>query len=478
LRRLTAGFVVLLLVLAGVSYWFDLGPRWFGLNYPSPVNQPAEVPPPPGLQLPTPKVAAAVASPEKNKTVDPQAVRKALAHAVRDRDLGKSVAVQVAQLSNGRNVYSRGPDRITPASTMKLLTTTAALEALGPDHRFQTQVVARRTSNRIVLVGGGDPLLSPTPDTAETDYPVGADLRTLAKSTVHALKESGRTKVRIGYDTSLFTGPSTNPRWPRSYVPDGVVSHISPLWVDEGRTGPGSLYRSNDPALAAAQAFRKQLAKSNIKVVGRPKAMAAAGDAQQLARVQSAPLAGIVQHILEVSDNDGAEILARQVAVKEHEPGSFAGGVQGVRKVLSRLGVDLAGDRFYDGSGLSRQDRLRPATLLAVLGKASSPQHPELRAVTADLPVAGFTGSLAYRFETAGRDGLGRVRAKTGTLTGVSGLAGTVTSRDGAVMAFVAVADRIKLPHTLGARAALDNIASALAGCRCTEKQTGAGNTP
>jgi D-alanyl-D-alanine carboxypeptidase/D-alanyl-D-alanine-endopeptidase (penicillin-binding protein 4) len=353
----------------------------------------------------------------------------------------------------------------------------AALEVLGPETTFTTKVV-QPAPGRIVLVGGGDPLLAPTPDTRETDYPVGADLRTLAKSTVHALKESGRTKVRIGYDTSRFTGPSANPHWPRSYIPDGVVSHVTPLWVDEGRTAPGTLYRSKDPSLAAAQAFKKQLAKSNIKVVGRPKSMRAAGDAQQLARVQSAPLSEIVQHILEVSDNDGAEILARQVAVKEHEPASFAGGVLGVRKVLSRLGVNLAGDRFYDGSGLSRQDRLRPATLLAVLEKASSSGHPELRPVVADLPVAGFTGSLAYRFESAGREGLGRVRAKTGTLTGVSGLAGTVTSRDGAVMAFVAVADRIKLSHTLGARAALDDIASALAGCSCAEKQTGAGNTP
>jgi D-alanyl-D-alanine carboxypeptidase/D-alanyl-D-alanine-endopeptidase (penicillin-binding protein 4) len=82
------------------------------------------------------------------------------------------------------------------------------------------------------------------------------------------------------------------------------------------------------------------------------------------------------------------------------------------------------------------------------------------------LPVAGFTGSLASRFvhDPAGR---GTVRAKTGTLTGVDGLAGTVTTRDGALLGFVAVADRVRTGETLGARDALDRVAAALAGCAC-----------
>jgi D-alanyl-D-alanine carboxypeptidase/D-alanyl-D-alanine-endopeptidase (penicillin-binding protein 4) len=86
--------------------------------------------------------------------------------------------------------------------------------------------------------------------------------------------------------------------------------------------------------------------------------------------------------------------------------------------------------------------------------------------VLTGLPVAGFTGSLEYRFdaEDAGR---GLVRAKTGTLSGVSGLAGTVVDRDGTPMVFALLADRIALVDTLGARAALDDVTSALAACRC-----------
>jgi D-alanyl-D-alanine carboxypeptidase/D-alanyl-D-alanine-endopeptidase (penicillin-binding protein 4) len=104
---------------------------------------------------------------------------------------------------------------------------------------------------------------------------------------------------------------------------------------------------------------------------------------------------------------------------------------------------------------------------MSVLELAASPAHPGLRAVVADLPVAGFTGSLAYRFLTGDRAGLGLVRAKTGTLTGVHGLAGVATTVDGSVLVFVAVADRVPLVDTLPARAKLDQIAAALAGCRC-----------
>jgi D-alanyl-D-alanine carboxypeptidase/D-alanyl-D-alanine-endopeptidase (penicillin-binding protein 4) len=85
----------------------------------------------------------------------------------------------------------------------------------------------------------------------------------------------------------------------------------------------------------------------------------------------------------------------------------------------------------------------------------------------AGLPVAGFTGSLTYRFDTGDEEGLGRVRAKTGTLTGVHGLAGVVTDQDGTVLSFVAIADRVKVADTLDARERLDQVAAALAACSC-----------
>ena len=135
---------------------------------------------------------------------------------------------------------------------------------------------------------------------------------------------------------------------------------------------------------------------------------------------------------------------------------------------MAELGVPLQGAVLYDGSGLSRDNRLDPATLVAVLRLAASDDHPELRPVLTGLPVAGFTGSLEYRFADAAPPARGRVRAKTGTLTGVSALAGVATDLDGTSVAFVLVADRVALVKTLAARDALDAAAAAIAGCHCS----------
>jgi D-alanyl-D-alanine carboxypeptidase/D-alanyl-D-alanine-endopeptidase (penicillin-binding protein 4) len=364
-------------------------------------------------------------------------------------------------------VFRHGHGTVTPASTMKLLTMTAALQELGPDHRFTTSVVSTRTSRRVVLVGGGDPLLARKPQPSST-YPARADLATLAGRTASALEATGRRKVRLGYDTSLFAGPAVNPHWPASYIPEDVVSPISPLWVDEGRERTGLAERSTAPAYDAAAVFAHALGQHHIRVVGKPAAAVApkaSAGGRTIARVSSAPLAQIVEHVVEVSDNEGAEVLARQVALATGRPASFTGATDAVRAVLRRVGVSTVGDRIYDGSGLSREDRLRPDTLLAVIHAAAT--RGRLRAVVVDLPVAGFTGSLAARFDTGDPAGPGRVRAKTGTLTGVDGLAGTVTSRDGAVMSFVAIADRVKPINTLDVRDLLDDLTAALAGCRC-----------
>lgn len=468
LRRWTGGLVVAVLLVALGTYQFDLGARWFGFDYPSPVTDPAKVAPPAGLELPGSKPAAPVASPTRGRTVDPAQVRRALRNLLRDRRLGPRVAVDVAELSDGDLVFRHGDDRVTPASTMKLLTTTAVLEALGPDHRFSTRVVTGPGRRYVTLVGGGDPLLGRVPADPGETYPQRADLATLARSTAKALKDLGRNRVRLAYDDSLFVGPAVNPAWEPSYVPDDVVSPISALWVDEGRERTGMAHRSANPAAATAELFARQLEKRHIRVTGDPLRTTATSDATQLASVQSAPLVRVVQHVLEASDNEGAEVLARHVAVAAGRPASFDGAADAVLAVLSDLGVDTRGARVFDGSGLSRHDRLRPETLLDVLEVAADPDRPELRGVLTGLPVAGFTGSLAYRFETKADAALGTVRAKTGTLTGVHGLAGTVTTRDGAVLAFVAIADRVKLPNTLAARELLDRIAAALAGCLCT----------
>jgi D-alanyl-D-alanine carboxypeptidase/D-alanyl-D-alanine-endopeptidase (penicillin-binding protein 4) len=411
-----------------------------------PPASPAAVPPPASLDLPALTSPQAVAT-TATGAANPAKVRRAIASLLDDADLGPHVLATVSG-PDGTLLYSRGSGEAIPASTLKLLTSAAALEVLGPDHTFTTRVVADGP-RRVVLVGGGDPLLSVE------------ELVRLARSTARGIETP---QVRVAYDTSLFSGPDVNPHWPDSYVSEQIVSPIQPLWIDEGRDASG-YGRVADPAFTAAGAFASALAKAGVRVVGAPEERRAPATAEPLAEVASDPLDRIVEHTLETSDNEAAEVLAHHVGLAVSGTASFAVGTQAVLATLEKLGVPTQGAEVYDGSGLSRDNLVDPDTITGVLEVASAAEHPELRAVVTGLPVAGFTGSLTERFVDDG--GRGFVRAKTGTLSGVSGLAGTVTDATGVPMVFAVLADDIALVDTLDARAALDDLTSALATCRC-----------
>ena len=463
--------LALLLVVGIVAEEVQLG---LGREYvedrladPDPLTEPAAVPPPEGLTLPDLVEPAPVAVPDAEAVRPaPARVRRAVAPGLADPDLGKHAVAVVGGLAPDSAVVTEGDaGTVMPASTTKLLTTTAALSALGPDHVFTTRVVAAGSGRRLVLVGGGDPYLASKPADGPT-YPPRADVVSLARLTAAALRERGVRTVRLGYDDGLFTGPTASPSWEPDYLPDQVVAPISALWVDGGRP-PWGYGRVTDPAAYAADVYAAALRRTGITVRGRVTPRAAPRTATDLAVVSSAPLAEIVEHVLDVSDNEAAEVLAHHVGLAVEGEGSFAAARRGVAATLADLGVDLASDRVYDGSGLSRRSRIRPSTLVDVLRVAASAEHPELRAVISGLPVAGFTGSLELRFSAGEADGRGLVRAKTGTLTGVSGLAGLVTDAGGRTLVFVAVADRVALRDTLAARDALDGVAASLTACDC-----------
>jgi D-alanyl-D-alanine carboxypeptidase/D-alanyl-D-alanine-endopeptidase (penicillin-binding protein 4) len=434
------------------------------------------LPPPsgPGLSLrPPPAAPAVLAAASDARPVSLARLKRQLAPALAAPGLGNHLTLGVSQLGRPKVHWSYGAPIVMPASTLKLVTTAAALSVLGPEHRFTTAVVRGSDRQTLVLVGGGDPLLTattPTVQEAAGTYPETASLEELATATAARLATDGVRRVRVAYDASLFSGPAVNPHWPSTYVPDNVVSPISALWVDEGRQSPGFAQRSADPAQAAAEAFRSELTKAGVKVVGQVTQQRRPPTPRPpVAEVSSAPLEEIVQHILEQSDNEGSEVLLRQVALARGQVGSSAAGAAAVRSTLAGLGLDVRGLRLYDGSGLSRDDVLPAALLLDVLETAAAPAHPELRAVVTGLPVAGFSGTLGYRFEGEAEDGRGYVLAKTGTLTeaGVHSLAGIAMTRTGQALFFVAVADRVAVPQALEARAGLDRIAAALSTCGC-----------
>lgn len=376
-----------------------------------------------------------------------------------DDSLGTGRTAAVVDVTTGRQLYDEDADHaLTPASTTKIATAVAVLSAAGPDHRLTTRAVLEPGTGEVVLVGGGDPTL-----TARKETDGWAGLRTLADETAAALKKRHLASVKLGYDTSLFTGPVLHPI--------GINPNLAPvtaLMADEGRmdgSTSGPAPRSTDPAADTARTFGALLQARGVKT-SAPRSSKAAHGAQALASVQSPPLSAVVERMLTNSDNDIAEALARQTALATGGQPSFDGGAAAIADRLKKLGLPLAGDRFHDGSGLNRDDRLTADLLTDLLALAGSSAHPELRPVLTGLPVAGFTGTLSDRYEGAAeRSGIGLVRAKTGSLTGVNTLAGTVVDADGRLLAFAFMTDGSMDATT--ARGALDRTAAALASCGC-----------
>jgi serine-type D-Ala-D-Ala carboxypeptidase/endopeptidase (penicillin-binding protein 4) len=272
-----------------------------------------------------------------------------------------------------------------------------------------------------------------------------------------ALTDDGVSSVRLTYDDSLFSGPAIDPDWEAGYVPGGVVAPVSALTVDGGRSRPGMRDRASDPAATAAAAFASMLADEGVVVDGTPSRAAVQPDGEPIAEVASAPVSDIVEHALAASDNDVSEVLARHVALASGEPGTAAAATAAMVDVLAGMEVDLSSQTVLDGSGLARGSAISPAVLVDALNAAADPDRPGLRAVLSGLPVASFNGTLAERVA----DGAGAVRAKTGTLTGVTSLAGTAVGPDGETYVFAILADDVT--DTLAARKAIDAVAAAIA---------------
>jgi D-alanyl-D-alanine carboxypeptidase/D-alanyl-D-alanine-endopeptidase (penicillin-binding protein 4) len=312
--------------------------------------------------------------------------------------------------------------------------------------------VVRSSASRVVLVGGGDPYLT------------RSALARLAAETAVELRRTRTTKVALGYDATLFSGPAWHPRWPAAYADQ--VTPVSALWVDEGRTGGGSPGpRSSTPARDAARAFAAALKKKGITVTATATARAPA-KATSLATVPSLPLEQIVQKLLLASDNDAAEVLLRQTALADRRPGSFVEGTRAVRRELTRLKLWGADATMVDGSGLARQTRVPAAALVNLLRRAASPAHPELRPVLTGLPVAGVEGSLRIRYvDDQSLAGRGVVRGKTGTLAQVHALAGYLRAADGSQMAFAFLVNDASDDYA--ARLWLDRVSTALSRCGC-----------
>jgi D-alanyl-D-alanine carboxypeptidase/D-alanyl-D-alanine-endopeptidase (penicillin-binding protein 4) len=225
--------------------------------------------------------------------------------------------------------------------------------------------------------------------------------------------------------------------------------------------------------------LRAVLRRSGISVAGN------ALDADQLpgtlsydlphtrvvARYRSAPLAEIIKTMMEESQNLYAEQILRTLGAErpvldftapdDPQPGSGAMGVEAAMRTFAAARVDTSRIRLADGSGLSRYDMVTPTMTSALLLYMGQHPNADVReAFVSALPIGGVTGTLEQRF----RRGPARanVRAKTGTLSGVSALSGYVETATGQPLVFVIMANHYSADSDT-VREAMDRIVQALA---------------
>ena len=326
-----------------------------------------------------------------------------------------STAALAVDLRTGQAVYAQNPSRgLLPASTEKLAVAYAALVSLGPEYRFETDVLGEGRSEgstwrgNLVLKGFGDPTLT------------RGSLRQLALG----VRRFGIRTVTGGVigDESYFDSRRVVTGWKPSFLIEESPP-LSALIVDRGKVGR---YTSRNPALTAAARFRDELRRAGVRVAGRVRVGRSAAADFPLAFVHSQQLATIVRAMGVASDNFAAEMLLKQLGAKESGQGTSARGAATVMAVLKTAGVPVGGVRVVDGSGLSYLNRLTASSLVGLLRSAWTDVNVRTPFL-ATLPVAGRTGTMRDRLRRA--PAVGRVLAKTGTTSAASTLAGYVSGR-------------------------------------------------
>jgi serine-type D-Ala-D-Ala carboxypeptidase/endopeptidase (penicillin-binding protein 4) len=346
---------------------------------------------------------------------------------------GRGTAALAVDLSTGRAVYAHNAGAaLLPASNEKLAVTYAALVELGPSFRMRTDLLGEGRLGaggtwvgNLILKGGGDPTLD-------------ADgLAELARD----LRAGGIRRVtgNLVADESWFDTRRGGPGWKPWFV-TGESKPLSAL-------GPAG-------AAGAAALFRQALGRAGVRVVGGTKIARAGG--WPLA-VGFSPTLDEILHRMDVeSDNYLAEMVLKTLGSVVARHGTTAAGAAVVRSILAAHAVPLAGIRLADGSGLSVLDRLSPKALVTILQRAWADR--DVRSVLFRiLPVGGRDGTLEDRMTRP--PARGNVRAKTGTLDGVSALSGFVRER----YAFSVLVNSPGLSID-AAHAAQDRFAAVLAG--------------
>ncbi|MFU8854238.1 D-alanyl-D-alanine carboxypeptidase/D-alanyl-D-alanine-endopeptidase [Micromonospora sp. SL1-18] len=437
---------------------------------------------------------------------------------------GAQAGVVVVDTTTGQTLYDRnGERRLVPASNTKLLTSTTAMELLGPDHRFTTDVAgdgvrgAGQISGNLYLRGGGDPTMLAEDYDRLAEQVAAEGVRVVTGNLV--ADDTRYDRIRLGTDwawddesyyyaaqvSALTVAPDTD------YDAGTVIVHAAPaakagaqpavtmtpangwLHIDNraqtvatGKTTisferehggntivvTGQIAVGEDPESEwmtvweptgyAADIFRSALRRHGVRVLGQTVlGQATPANATTVARHDSMPLAELMVPFLKLSNNGHAEVLTKELGRVLSGSGTWSAGLAAIRDHVGQSGMDIRTLRQRDGSGLSRANMIPPAQFVSLLAAART--EPWFDTWYAALPVAGnaerFVGGT-LRSRMRGTAAANNVHAKTGSLTGASALSGYVTDADGHVLAFSIVLNNYLASSVKGLE---DQIAIALA---------------
>lgn len=438
--------------------------------------------------------------------------------ALRDANIG----IFIQSLRDGDIWYDyQASDRFIPASNTKIITAALALDHLRPEYTFTTSVLATGDitdgvlQGDLILRGHGDPSLLPEDLQAlaqtlaagdparnipslrevrgriildDTFFPrPGALLGTgweaddlpwyyaAPASALSCSRNAVTVTVRgteVGKPALVTATPATalfsyeNMAMTRGDVKTGAVEVLpnGRRVRIVGRIAPGAelIERISvaDPALFTGEIFRAALQRAGITVGEMAKGSAPA-EARVLAEHISAPLSTLLQTMLKESDNHYAEQLrwtmltlySLEVPLETRYPAM-------VQDFTTHSGLLSSGLALVDGSGLSRQNTATPIGVSGVLSYLAA--SPYAATFYEALPIAGVDGTLKKRL--LGTPAAGNARAKTGTMRGVSTLAGYVTTTSQQERLVFAIYAGDYRNSAAAARKLQDSIVSYLAG--------------
>ena len=405
-----------------------------------------------------------------------------------------NIGMKVVSLETGGVLYEKDAEKLYhPASTMKLLTAATALIRLNPNYRFHTTLYAdpvgdSQTFRNIYLKGRGDPMFDSDGLERMVERLVAMDIKELQGDIV--VDETYFDAVRRGKGWMWDDGPiggyyphlsalTINRNGvhlrisPGSKVADPVRVHLDPSTqymkiVNEATTvgrsektrltikrkdgsteanvliidgvmaiGEAEMNRRVDvldPALYCGTLLQEMLAKRGVLLQGTVRYGSVPEEAVTIIEHISPPLSHIVWEMNKPSDNLIAELLLKTIGAElRGAPGTAKKGLGAISNLLGEIGVDRGYYTLADGSGVSRYN-LVTASLLTDLLVYMFRNFAVMPEYLASLPVGGVDGTLTRRMRGMTAEGV--LRAKTGTLRGLTALAGYTVTADGETVAF------------------------------------------